>query len=171
MKYILLFLTIFIVGCSSLPKEVTPKENFSLEKYLGTWYEIARLDHSFERGLSNVTANYSIREDGKVRVVNRGYKEKGEKWKIAEGKAMPKGRTDIGHLKVSFFGPFYGSYIVLDVDDSYSYALVTGSSKKYLWILSREKTLNPLIKEKLIKKAKDLGYPVDQLIFVDQSKN
>jgi apolipoprotein D and lipocalin family protein len=154
-------------GCVGVPDGVTPVENFELARYLGTWYEIARLDHSFERGLSRVTAEYSLREDGGVLVVNRGYSEKEREWKEVEGKAYFVDHADQGHLKVSFFGPFYGSYIVFELDrDSYQYALVSGPDKSYFWILARRPEMDTELKERLVAKAAARGFDMSGLIFV-----
>ena len=112
MKNILIALALFLSGCIGVPDNVKPVNNFQANSYMGKWYEIARLDHSFERGLSQVTANYSPRDDGGVKVINKGYSVKDKAWKEAEGKAYFVGRPDQGYLKVSFFGPFYGSYII-----------------------------------------------------------
>ncbi len=156
-----------LAGCVGIPDGVTPVENFELARYLGTWYEIARLDHSFERGLSRVTAEYSLREDGGVRVVNRGYSEKEREWKEVEGKAYFVDHADQGHLKVSFFGPFYGSYIVFELDrDSYQYALVSGPDKSYFWILARRPEMDKELKERLVAKAAARGFDMSGLIFV-----
>jgi len=156
-------------GCGGIPKGIAPIEGFELEKYLGKWYEIARLDHSFERDLIYVTAEYSLREDGGVRVINQGYDARRDKWKKAEGRAYLVSAPNIGRLKVSFFGPFYGGYNILELDkEHYSYALVCGSSRSYLWILSRTPQLNAEIIERLIQKARELGFDVDKLILVQQ---
>jgi len=158
---------VFLGGCVGIPDNVTPVENFELERYLGTWYEIARLDHSFERGLSRVTAEYRLREDGGVRVLNRGYSEKDKEWKEAEGRAYCVDRAGQGHLKVSFFGPFYGSYIVFELDrDSYQYALVSGPDKSYLWILARRPEMGKELKQRLIAKAAARGFDTSGLIWV-----
>ena len=158
---------VLIGGCVGIPDNVTPVENFELERYLGTWYEIARLDHSFERGLSRVTAEYRLREDGGVRVLNRGYSEKDKEWKEAEGRAYFVDRAGQGHLKVSFFGPFYGSYIVFELDrDSYQYALVSGPDKSYLWILARRPEMGKELKQRLIAKAAARGFDTSGLIWV-----
>ena len=158
---------VFLGGCVGIPDNVTPVENFELERYLGTWYEIARLDHSFERGLSRVTAEYRLREDGGVRVLNRGYSEKDKEWKEAEGRAYFVDRAGQGHLKVSFFGPFYGSYIVFELDrDSYQYALVSGPDKSYLWILARRPEMGKELKQRLIAKAAARGFDTSGLIWV-----
>lgn len=158
----LLFL---LVGCAGIPDGVTPVENFHLERYLGKWYEIARLDHSFERGLSHVTAEYSMNPDGSVRVINRGYSARDNKWKQAEGKARFVKKSEEGFLKVSFFGPFYGSYVILELDQrNYSYALVCGPNRSYLWILARSPKMNDEIKKVLVAKAASLGFETGNLI-------
>lgn len=155
-----------ITGCTSIPANVKPVENFELQRYLGHWYEIARLDHSFERGLTKVTADYSMRSDGGVRVLNRGFSAKKDAWKEAEGKAYFVAGSDRGFLKVSFFGPFYGSYIVFELDhQSYQYALVCGPDKSYLWLLAREPKIDADLEKSLIGKAKTLGFDTDRLIF------
>ena len=160
---------VLLAGCVGIPDGVAPVENFELARYLGTWYEIARLDHSFERGLSRVTAEYSLREDGGVRVVNRGYSEKEREWKEVEGKAYFVDRADQGHFKVSFFGPFYGSYLVFELDrDSYQYALVSGPDKSYFWILARRPEMDKELKERLVAKAAARGFDMSGLIFVRQ---
>jgi apolipoprotein D and lipocalin family protein len=168
MRKILIVLVLFLTGCVGIPENVKPVDNFRLEKYLGEWYEIARLDHSFERGLTRVTANYSLRDDGGVRVLNRGYSEKEKTWKEAEGKATFVQGTDQGYLKVSFFGPFYGSYVVFELDhENYQYSLVCGPDKSYLWILARNPEIEKDLKDILIAKAAALGFDTSKLIFVD----
>jgi len=147
--------------------ETVPKVDLS--RYLGKWYEIARLDHSFERGLNQVTAEYSMREDGGIKVVNRGYKAEKSEWKQSEGKAYFVEKPDQGYLKVSFFGPFYGSYIVFDLDqDNYSYSMISGPNKSYLWLLSRTPTMDEATKQRLVGKAQALGFDTSKLIYVDQ---
>lgn len=167
MKAFLLAALLLLGGCVSLPDNVQPVRNFELERYLGKWYEIARLDHSFERGLTRVSAEYSLRPDGSVRVVNRGYSARDGKWKEAEGKARFVRSPDVGYLKVSFFGPFYGSYVVFDLDhEDYRYSLVSGPDKSYLWILARTPTLDPAIYDRLVQKAAALGFDTGKLIRV-----
>ncbi|MCQ2131620.1 MAG: lipocalin family protein [Bacteroidales bacterium] len=135
-----------------------------LPRYMGTWYEIARFDHSFEKGLQFATAKYSMRPDGKVRVVNSGYKN-GER-KISEGKAKT---TDTpGLLRVSFFGPFYSDYRVLMLTSNYDYALVGSRSKKYLWVLSRTPDMPLSILNSILDEAKARGYNTNRLIMVKQ---
>lgn len=159
---------IFVTGCVGVPKGIEPVKGFELDRYLGKWYEIARLDHPFERGLTNVTAEYSMREDGGVKVVNRGYSVKKEEWQTAEGKAYFVKSPDTGFLKVTFFWPFYGSYVIFELDkENYQYAFVTGPSKEYLWLLSRTPTVSDELLERFVDKADNLGYDTGELIFVD----
>lgn len=154
-------------ACVGIPDGVEPVSGVELEKYLGTWYEIARLDHSFERGLSNVTATYSKREDGGIRVINRGYNAEDKTWDEAEGKAYFVDEPGIGRLKVSFFGPFYGGYNIVALDkEGYQYSLVVGPDRSYLWILSRKPSLDKETQQRLIAKAKGLGFDTDKLIYV-----
>ena len=164
-------LIFLLSGCVGIPENVKPVENFKLENYLGKWYEIARLDHSFERGLSRVTADYSLRDDGGLKVINRGYSVKDNKWKEAEGKAYFVRGSDQGYLKVSFFGPFYGSYIVFELDhENYQYSLVSGPDKSYFWILARTPQINENIKNVLIVKAAALGFDTSKLIHVNNEQ-
>ena len=174
MKKLITFLSsllsaLLLTACLGMPKQVQPIHNFQLDRYLGTWYEIARLDHSFERGLSNVTAQYSLLPNGQVRVLNRGYSEQKKTWKQAEGKASFVQTPDIGHLKVSFFGPFYSSYVITDLDDAYQYALISGYNHSYLWILARQPQIPDAVKQRLIAKAQSLGFDTRQLIFVQHT--
>lgn len=165
-----LMITCLLTGCVGVPKGVKPVQGFELDRYLGRWYEIARLDHSFERGMSHVTADYSMRKDGGVRVLNRGYSEKKTDWKTAEGKAYFVKRPDEGYLKVSFFGPFYGSYVIFELDQKdYQYAVISGPNKSYLWILARTPELNPELKQKLISEAAALGFDTAKLVFPNQA--
>lgn len=167
MKRTIIALLFLLTGCVRLPEGVQPVDNFQLARYLGTWYEIARLDHSFERGMAHVTAEYTLRGDGGIRVLNRGYAEQEQRWREAEGKASFVDRPDQGYLKVSFFGPFYGAYVILALDqDQYRHALVCGPDRSYLWILARTPVLDPVIRDALIAKAAALGFATDQLIFV-----
>jgi len=161
-----------LAACTGLPDGASAVTGFELDRYLGDWYEIARLDHSFERGLTNVTASYSLQEDGGVRVVNRGFDpEKGE-WDTATGKAYMLGAADVGRLKVSFFGPFYGAYNILELDkDNYQYALIAGPNRSYLWILARTPELPPPVLQSLVETARRLEFPVDELIYVSHDQN
>ena len=167
LKKFIFGLALLLAGCTGLPDGVTPVDHFQLERYLGTWYEIARLDHSFERGLSQVSAEYSLNADGSVKVINRGYSAGDNKWKQAEGKAYFVKRPDQGFLKVSFFGPFYGSYVILELDKkNYAYALVCGPDRSYLWILARSPKISNEVKNALVAKASDLGFKTENLIWV-----
>ncbi len=127
-------------GCNiGKPETITPVSPFELNKYLGTWYEIARLDHFFERNLDKVSATYSINADGSVKVINKGFNTQTQRWTEAVGKAKFVETQDIGYLKVSFFEPFYGSYIIFYLEPDYSTALISGHNYEYLWLLSRQK--------------------------------
>lgn len=170
MKYLLVGMALLLASCTGVPENIKPIESFEVNRYLGTWYEIARLDHRFERGLSQVTAEYSLREDGGVKVINKGYSQEDKEWKSAEAKAYFVDRPEIGHLKVSFFGPFYSSYVIFDLEKAgYQYALVSGSDKDYFWILARQPNLDPALLNQLIEKAKALGFATDKLIRVEHS--
>jgi apolipoprotein D and lipocalin family protein len=161
--------SLLLAACTYTPKDIKPIEGFQVDQYLGTWYEIARLDHSFERGLEKVTATYSMREDGGLKVVNRGFDPAKQEWKEAVGKAYFVDSPDIGKLKVSFFGPFYGGYNIIELDKPYyNYVMICGPDKSYFWILSRTPQLPYPIKAQLISKAKELGFATDELIYVTQ---
>jgi apolipoprotein D and lipocalin family protein len=161
-----------LTACTGLPEGVEVVDDLELDRYLGTWYEIARLDHRFERGLSDVTANYSLRDDGGVRVVNRGFNVEEGAWQDAEGKAYFHGEPTVGRLKVSFFGPFYGGYNIIDLDrDNYQWSLVVGPDRAYLWILSRSPELEPAILQRLTAKAEMLGFATSELIFVTHDRH
>jgi len=166
-KRLLFFIPILILGCVNIPENVSPVTGFDIDQYLGTWYEIARLDHSFERGLEKVTAEYSLRDDGGIKVVNKGFDPKKNRWKETIGKAYFIDDSSIGRLKVSFWGPFYGAYNIIDLDkENYSYSLVCGPNKSYLWILAREPHIEESLKSKLVKKAKGLGFETEKMIYV-----
>ncbi|QMV75648.1 lipocalin family protein [Comamonas piscis] len=156
-------------GCAvSVPQGVQPVSGFDASKYMGTWYELARIDHRFEKGLTQVTATYRLNADGSVTVLNRGYDAAKQEWREAEGKARFLGQSDKAALKVSFFGPFYGGYNVVSLDDQYQTALVIGSSLDYLWILSRSKTIPEAQLQALLQKAQALGVDLAQVIRVEQ---
>lgn len=160
-------LLMFLASCTSTPDGIEPVSDFEIERYLGRWYEIARLDHSFEEGLSQVTATYSPRGDGGITVLNRGYSQDEGGWQSAEGKAYFVGDENTGHLKVSFFGPFYSSYVIFELDqEGYEYAFVSGYNRSYLWLLSRTPTVDASLMARFIDTAQTLGFDTDELIFV-----
>lgn len=159
---------LLLSACTGIPKGLAPVQGFELARYLGQWHEIARLDHSFERGLTDVSATYSPREDGGIRVLNRGYDPERGQWKEAEGRAYFLGSPQTASLKVSFFGPFYGGYHVIALDrENYRYALVSGPSREYLWILARDRKLPAGTLESLVAQARQAGFPVERLIYVE----
>lgn len=164
-----LLATSILTGCIGMPEGITPVSGFDVERYAGKWYEVARLDHSFERGMEQVSADYSLNKDGTVAVLNSGYLPEKNKWKQAEGKAKFVGETDVGYLKVSFFGPFYGSYVVFDLDkENYDYAFVSGPDVSFLWLMSRTRTVEPQVMESFVQQAKAAGFNTDELILVKQ---
>ena len=143
---------------------------FDLSRYLGEWYEVARYNHSFERGMDNTMAEYILQDDGKVVVLNTGWKD--GKFKIAEGKAKYKDpEGDPGALKVSFFLFFYSEYNVMMVDENYQISLVGSKSDNYLWILSRTPVPDPDLLQSVLDEAESRGYDTTKLIWVDQSRN
>lgn len=172
MKKILLFITsLCLGGCLGMPEAVTPISDFKLDKYLGTWYEIARLDHSFEQGMEQITAEYSLREDGGVAVVNRGFLTAKKQWREAKGKAFFVEDPSTGYLKVSFFGPFYGSYVIFALDkENYQYAFVSGPDTSYLWLLSRTPAVDQDLLARFVDQAKQLGFATENLIYTRQEK-
>ncbi len=153
-------------SCKTIPKNAVAVKPFSLDKYLGKWYEIARLDFRFEKNLNNVTATYSLKENGNVRVDNKGYDYVKDQWKQSIGTAKFVGEKDEAKLKVSFFGPFYAGYNVIAIDKGYKYALVAGKDTSYLWILSRRTTIPENIKKDYLAIAEDIGYNTKQLVWV-----
>ena len=168
-RFLSSILLLVLVGCTGMPEGIKPVDNFNLDRYLGKWYEIARLDHSFERGLSQVTANYSLRDDGGIKVINSGFSEENQEWQTAEGKAYFVDDPKTGHLKVSFFGPFYGSYIIFKLDQTaYQYAYITSYNKEYLWLLARTPVVGNEVIEDFVQTAKANGFDTEKLIFVMQ---
>ncbi len=165
-KFLIVFSFLGLSSCASIPEGARAVSPFKKNSYLGKWYEIARLDFRFERGLDNTTAEYSIHKDGSIKVVNRGYNSQKDKWSEAIGKAKFAGDENVAMLKVSFFGPFYAGYNVIAIDSDYKYALVAGSSLNYLWILSRKTSIPQATKDQYLKIAKDLGYKTSDLIWV-----
>jgi apolipoprotein D and lipocalin family protein len=159
---------LLLSGCAGIPEGITPVSGFDINRYMGKWYEIARLDHRFERGLSRVSAEYALANDGSVTVINKGYDAQKDQWKEIQGRALFVGSDTVGQLKVSFFGPFYGGYNVIVLDkEQYQYALVCGPDRSYLWILARTPSLPESILKELLTSAKNMGFDTAQLIFVD----
>ena len=166
MKKNLILFVLLATGCVSIPDNITPVTSFQIERYLGKWYEIARLDHRFERGLTQISAEYSMRPDGGLKVLNRGYSKEKQEWSEAEGRGYFVQSPNEAYLKVSFFGPFFGSYIVFELDTvNYQYALISGPDKSYFWLLARTPTIDDNLKKKLIAKAAALGFDTKKLIF------
>lgn len=161
---------LFFNSCATIPKGVTAITPFDAERYLGKWYEIARIDFKFEKNLNNTTAEYSLNDDGSIKVVNRGYNYVKNEWKEAEGKAKFVESPRIAMLKVSFFGPFYAGYNVIALDADYKYALVIGKKTKYCWILSREKSIPDEVRKEYVQKASDLGVNTEELIWVKHNE-
>ncbi|MBD1581947.1 lipocalin family protein [Pseudoalteromonas sp. S16_S37] len=157
-------------ACTGLPENIQPVSNFNIQKYQGKWYEIARLDHSFEQNLSNVTATYAINNDGSVEVINKGYHTQDKEWQQADGIAKFVNGDDIGHLKVSFFGPFYGSYVVFGLDqNAYQYAYVTSYNKEYLWLLARTPKVSQSVIDDFVQTAQQYDFAIEQLIYVQHN--
>lgn len=163
---IILITMLGIYSCATIPKNAKAVKPFDKEKYLGKWYEIARFDFKFERHLNNTTAEYSLNNNGSIRVDNKGYNTQKNEWKQAIGKAKFVGDEHTAMLKVSFFGPFYSGYNVIAIDDNYKYALVAGASLKYLWILSREPSIPEDIKTKYLTLAKKIGFETSNLLWI-----
>ncbi len=174
-KIIIFVLSMIGIGallssCATKPKKAKVIDNFEVEKYLGTWYEIARFDFRFERNLNNVSAQYSLKSNGDVNVLNSGYDYEKNKWKKAVGKAKLRGSKNIAALKVSFLGPFYSGYNVVALDDNYQYALIVGKNLDYLWILSRTKDIPESVKTNYLEIAKAIGFDLSRLIWVKHDR-
>lgn len=167
LRLLILICGLLLTSCTGVPDGVKPITGFELQRYLGTWYEIARLDHSFERGLTQVSAEYSLRDDGGVIVINSGYNAAENRRSSAEGRAYFIDGPDVGRLKVSFFGPFYGAYNIIALDKAdYQYVMIAGNSRDYLWILARTPTLNQAVLKQLVQQANTLGFPTQDLIYL-----
>lgn len=154
-------------GCLAVPDGIEPIDNFELNRYLGKWYEVARLDHSFERGLEAVTAEYSLRDDGGIRVINSGRNSETQLNQEAEGRAYFVEEPNLGFLKVSFFGPFFGSYVIFELDENYQTAFIAGNTTNYLWLLARTPEVSQELIDAFIARANQLGFDTSQLIFVN----
>ncbi len=170
MKYFILLIAFVLTSCTGIPEGLVAIDGFEINRYLGTWYEVARLDHRFERGLENISANYSLRADGGVNVLNKGWDTQANEYRQALGKAYFVEQTNKGMLEVSFFGPFYGAYNIIELDKKdYSYAMITGPDRSFFWILSRTKQLPESTMQALLEKAKAFGFDTNHLIFVKQN--
>lgn len=152
----------------TMPAGAEPLKNFEPERFMGLWYEIARMPLSYEKDMHYVTAEYSMQENGSMRVVNMGYNEKKKRWQKAIGKAVFVNETDEASMKIAFLGPFYSGYNVVDMDEEYKYALVFGRNLDYMWILSRETTIPEEIERRFLEKANDMGYDLYRLIWTEQ---
>lgn len=170
MRWLIVLWTLLLTGCTGVPEGIEPVRGFDLERYLGTWYEIARLDHPFERGLSDVSATYTRRSDGGIDVRNRGWDTQKRAWREVRGRAYFIDVPEVASLKVSFFGPFYGGYHVFALDPNYQWALVCGPSRDYLWILARTPQLPESLLRELVKKARGAGFDTDALIYPTHSR-
>jgi apolipoprotein D and lipocalin family protein len=159
-----------LAGCTGVPEGVTPVRGFQADRYLGTWYEIARLDHSFERGLSDVSATYARRGDGGIDVLNRGFDAAKGEWREARGKAYFIDAPDVASLKVSFFGPFYGGYHVMALDPDYRWSMVAGPDHGYFWILARTPVLPEATLQDLLARARQAGFDLSGLIRVEHGR-
>ena len=155
------------IGCSTKYPDLKTVQSVDIQKYKGTWYEIARFEHFFEKGCKNVTATYKLKDDGDIKVINQCTNIEDNKTKEAFGIAYPIDKTN-SKLKVSFFRPFYGDYYIIDLADDYSYALVGSPSRELLWILSRTKTLSDEIKNKILKKVTSSGFDANKFIWTMQ---
>lgn len=164
-------LACLLVACANPtpPRGVTVVEPFNAARFLGQWYEIARLDHPFESGLERVTATYTQNDNGSIKVVNQGYNWSRNKWQRIEGTAKFTGSPQRAALKVSFFGPFYGGYNVIALDDNYRHALICGPNRDYLWILSRTPTVDSRTRQALVSEAQRQGFDVAKLLWVKQN--
>lgn len=174
-RLLLIISVFFVSSCTKTNSQMidqTTVKILDLNRYLGTWYEIARFPHSFEKNLVGVTATYSLREDGKIEVLNQGYKNTldGEQSK-AVGKAKIPNKLEPGKLKVSFFWIFYADYFVLELDENYQYAMIGSSSDKYFWILCRTPQMDSATYEMLLEKARKRGYNLATLEKVPQLAN
>ncbi|VGO11587.1 Outer membrane lipoprotein Blc [Pontiella desulfatans] len=167
--FALVALMLVLSGCKST-SNLDVVTGFELDRYLGTWHEVARYDHRFERNMSNVSATYSRNDNGTVRVLNRGFKDDKQEWDDIEGVAKLKGDDDQGWLKVSFFKPFYASYKIIHLNEAYTEAIVTGPSYGYLWILTRKPDVPQENLDRLLELAEGFGFERSEIIIVDQSK-
>jgi apolipoprotein D and lipocalin family protein len=171
MKKLFLLVVLLLAGCTGIPSGITVVDHFALDRYLGNWYEVARIDNWFEKGVEQATASYTLAGDGSVKVVNKGYKVKKQQWKTIEGRAVFIDDTSKGALKVSFFGPFYASYNVIALDrDNYSWAVVCGRNRSYFWILSRTPVMERELLDELVRNAGTMGFDISKIHRVSQQQ-
>lgn len=171
-RFFLLCCATLLAACSTdIPQGIEAVRPFDLARYEGKWYEVARLEHSFERGLTDVHALYSRQADGSVQVINRGYDPERKAWKEAVGRALFTGPSDVGSLKVSFFGPFYGGYHIMALDQkNYAWSMIVGPDRSYFWILSRQPVLDPGVRQALLAQAEKAGIDTRALIWVSHTR-
>lgn len=161
----LLAAAVLLFGCTGVPDGIVPVRGFQLDRYLGTWYEIARIDHGFEHGLTDITATYRRRTDGGIEVLNRGFDPRTQSWREAKGRAYFLGSSDVASIKVSFFGPFYGGYHVFALDPDYRWVMISGPTRDYFWILARQPALDPATLATLLQRARDAGFDTRSLVY------
>lgn len=167
MKYLIYVTSLVLMACASSSSRMDPEMAQKLDPYLGTWYEIVRQDHAFEEGLSNVTATYQRLKNGEIAVLNRGYSEIDRGWREAQGAASYVPSSKLGHLKVTFFGPFYGAFVIFELDKyNQDYATVAGPNKEFFWLLSRRPQMPLADQQRLLREAKSLGFAMDKLVQV-----
>lgn len=168
-RILIIVIPLILIGCTTTKSSIPTVTKFEIDRYMGTWYEIARLDHSFERGLSDVSATYTLLDDGRVRVLNRGVKIKtGERTQI-EGKARIRKGAGPAELSVTFFWPFSGAYRIIALEEDYSHAMVCSSGLGYLWILARSPQYDSAIYRKYIELAEKYGFKVEDLLIVSHN--
>ncbi len=162
----LTILILFVNACVKVPEWVTPVKNFKVKRFMGTWYEIVRLDHRFERGMNSVTANYSLDPDGGIKIQNSGYMVRWKEWRYREARASFVDQTNIGLLKVAYTRPLYFPYVIFKLDPDYEYAFVCGKDRSLLWLLSRTEYVDQDVIDDFVAEAKKLGFDTSKLIFV-----
>jgi len=163
----LAILMVFVNSCVKVPEWVQPVKNFKVKRFMGTWYEVARLDHKFEQGLNTVSANYAIDRDGNITIQNSGYMVKWQEWRYKDAKASVVGDKKLGVLKVSYVWPFYDPYVIFKLDPDYEYAFVCGRDRSFLWLLSRTERVEDYVIKEFEEEAKKLGFDTSKLIYTE----
>ncbi|WP_449258961.1 lipocalin family protein [Chlorobium limicola] len=170
LKKYLVFIVLLISGCSEVPDGVRVVDGFRLDRFLGTWHEIARSDNSFEKNLDRVSAVYSIDDSGRISIMNKGYDVELERWRFRQGKAHISSDKSKGALKVSFFGSFYSEYNIIALDkEHYSWAIACGRDRSMFWILSREPVIDKALMKRLAAKVDSLGFDTTKLRYAGYS--